>query len=257
MELKLRNRKALVTGGARGIGRAIAMSLATEGCHVAVVSRTQADVDALLKELPGTNHFGMALDLTLKDAPTTLIESLKKQFGFPEIAIQNLGGTLDITDPFCPLEDWQRVWRMNFEVALELNLKLLPQMRENRWGRIIHIASTSSLENNGPVTYCTAKAALAAYTRSMGRVLAKEGIVMSALVVGAVFTEGGYWDDARKTKPQHVDEYLRTRCPIGEFGTPEQIAHMVTFLASDLGNFCQGAIIPIDGGQSRHFFGEV
>ena len=86
--------------------------------------------------------------------------------------------------------------------------------------------------------------------------LAKDGIVMSAVLPGAVFTEGGYWDKAMKERPEHVQKYLSDRCPLGRFGTPESIAAMVVFLCSELAGFCQGAIIPVDGGQSRHFFVE-
>lgn len=256
MDLGIEGKRALVTGAGRGIGWAIAMALAREGARVAVFSRTASDITSLVQEMGGKErgHYGESFDFTPPGAPAQLVKKLKDNFGPVDIVVHNLGGTLDITDPFCSLEDWRRVWRFNIEVSIELNLLLLPHMREKKWGRVVHIGSTSSMENNGPITYCTAKAALIAYSHSLGRVLARDGVVMSTVLPGAVFTEGGYWDHAMKDKPDHVKKYLADRCPLGRFGEPKDIAGMVALLCSNQAEFCQGAIIPVDGGQSRHFF---
>jgi 3-oxoacyl-[acyl-carrier protein] reductase len=223
------------------------------------VSRTAQDIVSLVNEMGGAvqGHWGLPFDLTPEHAPSEFISQLFENFGEPDIVVHNLGDTMDIKDPLCSIEDWRRVWRTNIEVSLEMNLQLLPPMQRKKAGRIINICSTASFENNGPVTYCTAKAALASYTHCMGRVLAKDGVVMSGLIVGAIFTDGGFWEQSMKTRPAHVEEYLRTRCPLGEFGRPQQIANMAVFLASDRASFCQGALIPVDGGQSRHFFDQI
>ena len=146
------------------------------------------------------------------------------------------------------------MWRFNFEVAVELDRLITPFMQERKWGRVVHIASTASMENNGPVTYCAVKAALLAYSRSMARILAPTGVVMSAVLPGAVMTEGGHWEKEMKEKPERVKKYLEERCPLGRFGKSEDIAAMVVFLSSNLAQFCQGSIVPVDGGQSRHYF---
>jgi 3-oxoacyl-[acyl-carrier protein] reductase len=128
-------------------------------------------------------------------------------------------------------------------------------MRGKKWGRIVHTSSISSVENHGPVPYCAAKAALNAYTRSMGRVVAADGVVMTAILPGAVFTEGGYWDQASKERPEHVEKYLAERMAIHRFGKVDEISNLVAFLCSDYAGFCVGSIIPVDGGQGRGFFG--
>ena len=110
------------------------------------------------------------------------------------------------------------------------------------------------MENNGPVTYCSMKAALTAYSRSMGRVLAKTGIVMTTLLPGAVFTKGGFWDSVMEERPEHAKKYLSDRCPAGKFGEPDDIGTMTVVLCSEQAKFCQGSIFPVDGGQSRHYF---
>lgn len=256
MDLGIKGKRALVTGAGRGIGRAVATALAREGAHVAAVARTASDIESLLKELKasGGAHYGEALDLTPEGVPTALARRLSEKFGPVDIVVHNVGGTLDVNDPFCPLSDWRRVWRHNVEIALELNETLVGGMRQRKWGRIVHVASISAAENQGPVPYCTAKAALTAYTRSMGRVLAPDGIAMSAVLPGAIFTEGGYWDKASKERPEHVRKYLAERMAIGRFGTLDEIRDAVCFLCSQNASFCVGTLLPVDGGQGRTFF---
>jgi 3-oxoacyl-[acyl-carrier protein] reductase len=192
-----------------------------------------------------------------KGAPSKLMDNLKKTGFYPiDIIVHNLGGTMDIGDPFCSLDDWQRVWRLNMEIAIELNNLLIPAMQKKHWGRIVHVSSISAMENHGPVTYCAVKAALTAYSRSMGRFLAPDGIVMTAVLPGAVFTEGGYWDISSKERPDHVAKYISDRMSIRRFGHPDEIGNVVAFLCSAQASFCIGSIIPIDGGQGRSYFGQ-
>lgn len=259
MKLGFEGKRALVTGSGRGIGRSISLCLAKEGAQVGIVSRTDSDIKTLLKEMGGVSkgHFGISMDLMPEGAPSKLVNKLKKSgFESIDIVVHNMGGTLEIGDPFCSLDDWRRVWRFNLEAAIELNNLLIPDMRERQWGRIVHISSISSMEHHGPVTYCAIKAALTAYSRTMGRFLAPDGIVMTAVLPGAIFTEGGYWDTASKERPDHVEKYLSDRMAIHRFGRPEEIGNIVAFLCSEQASFCIGSIVPVDGGQGRSYFGQ-
>ncbi|MDR3425549.1 MAG: SDR family NAD(P)-dependent oxidoreductase [Alphaproteobacteria bacterium] len=257
MDLNIKGRKALVTGAGRGLGRAIATSLAREGAIIAAVARTQADVENLVESIGGTKagHRALALDLMPEGAPAQLMDRLQ-DFGDLDIVVHNVGGTLDISDPFCSTDQWRAVYRFNFEIAVELNGYFLPGMRQRKWGRVCHVSSISAMENHGPVPYCAMKAALTAYTRSMGGVVAPDGVVLTAVLPGAVFTEKGYWDIASHERPEHVKKYLTERQRIGRFGRPEEIGNCVAYLCSDLASFNTGSIVPIDGGQGRGYFGQ-
>jgi NAD(P)-dependent dehydrogenase (short-subunit alcohol dehydrogenase family) len=234
MNLGIKGRKALVTAGSRGIGYAIARALADEGAEVAIVSRTD----------PGTfRHFSYDLETSSWQMLVDLINT----FGHPDIVVHNLGGTLGITEPLCSPKDWEKVYRLNLGVAVELNRAFIPYMQMKGWGRIVHVSSVAALENQGTVPYCSIKAALNAYTRSMGRVVAKDGVCISAVMPGAVFTEGGYWDHPRAEK--FVDE----RMAIGRLGRAEEIGKVVAFLCSDLASFVVGSSFLVDGGQGRSF----
>src|SRR5262245_7426282 len=131
MELGISGKRALVTGAGRGLGQAIALCLAREGVRVAVVSRTEADVRSLVDEMggQGKGHYGVAMDLMPDGAPGQLLARLDS-FGPIDIVVHNVGGTLDISDPFCSIKEWRDVYRFNFEIAVELNAMLLPGMCE-------------------------------------------------------------------------------------------------------------------------------
>lgn len=259
MDLGIKGKRALVTGAGRGLGRAIAEALAAEGTKVLATSRTLSDLTELLDSIGGTDagHMAVDMDIARDDGPTELLNRAKEGgFDHFDIAVHNVGGTLDIKDPFCSVEDWRRVYRFNFEVAVELNAMIIPEMQKNKWGRVVHVSSISAMENHGPVTYCAMKAALTAYTRSFGGVVAPDGVVISAILPGAVYTEGGYWDETSKNNPEHVHKYLTERQRIGRFGRPEEIGNYVAYLCSDLASFNPGSIVPIDGGQGRGYFGQ-
>ncbi len=255
MELGIKGKKAIVTGGGRGIGKSIAINLAKEHVKVAIIARAESDLKAVVEKMGGKDkgHYMIGADLTKPDAPKKIFEELQKYFGEPDILVNNLGDSLDIKDPFCSLDDWRMLYRINLEVAIELNNLVIPYMKEKGWGRIINISSIAGLENQGPIPFCSMKAALTAYSRSMGRVLAPDGIIMVALLPGAVFTEKGYWDITSKTRPEHVEKYLNERMAIKRLGTIDEIGTIVTFLCSVHTSFCVGSTVVVDGGQGRSF----
>src|SRR3989344_1574600 len=235
MDLGIKGKIALVTGAGRGLGKSIATCLAREGANVIINSRTEGDLKTLLAQLPspqveGSSHTYFCYDLSKSEGPLKLIEFLKGEYGvYPDIVVHNLGGNLGITDPLCSLEDWRAVMRANVEVPIELNRLLIPHMQKKQWGRVCHTSSVSGLENQGPPSYCAAKAALLAYIRSVGRYVAKDGISITSVLPGAVFTEGGYWDIASKTRPDHVQKFLMERMAIQRFGRPDEIGEVVAF----------------------------
>jgi 3-oxoacyl-[acyl-carrier protein] reductase len=255
MQFGIQNKRALITGASRGLGEGIARSLAQEGVRVILTGRTKKDLDAVLQSIGGRQkgHMVIVADLTKKNKPTQIISQLTKNKVQIDIVVNNLGGDLLLKDPFCTILEWQKLWRLNMEVAIEINNLVIPTMREKKWGRIVNISSIASLENQGAVPYCSIKAALTAYSRSMGRFLAPDGIIMTSVLPGAVYTKGGYWEMASKKKIAHVKEYLDKRMAIKRFGTLKEIGDAVAFLCSDNASFCVGTTMVVDGGQGRSF----
>lgn len=257
MKLGIENKLAIITASGRGIGRAIAQALAREGVSVIVNSRSQKELEKLVEELsfesPGKHNF-FCYDLSSTEGPKELLKFVKKNGLYPDIVVHNLGGNLDISNPLCSLDDWKKVQRINLEVPVELNRELIPFMQKKKWGRICHVSSISGLENQGSPSYCAAKAGLIAYTRSVGRYVSKDGIVINTILPGAIFTDGGYWDEASKKRPDHVDNFLKNRMAIQRFGKMEEISEVTVFLCSQLASFCIGSAFLVDGGQGRVFY---
>ena len=257
MDLEIKGKKALVTGGATGIGRAIALELSKEGVSVVITSRNEDKLNKTLEMIGGreNGHYGVIINIAEESAPQMLAAEIDNNIGELDIIVNNVGSTFDITDSYCSISDWRKVFRLNLEVAIEINNIFLPYMKEQNWGRIVNISSIAGLENNGPVTYCVSKAALTAYTRIMGRILATEtsNVIMTAVMPGVVYTEGGYWEKTMKERPEHAERYLKERCPLRRFGKPSEISSKVVFLCSEKATFCQGAIVPVDAGQAKHY----
>ena len=257
MELGIKDKVALVTGGAQGIGEAITRNLLNEGAYVFATTRSEAAANDLTEKLP---EFKAKLrlinsSLTEDGDVESVVDQVKLTGKKIDILVNNAGHTLNITDPFCSIDDWRTVFALNFEVAVKLVNLCAPDMKKSMWGRIVNITSCAGLENSGPVTFSTVKAALTAYTRSMGRVFAIEQpeTVMSALFPGVVLTKGGHWEEVLRTNPEHAEQYLKERCPLGRFGNVDEIGPLVAVYCSELASFSHGAIVPVDAGQSKHF----
>ena len=258
MDLGLTGKRALVTGGSRGIGLAAACALAAEGVRVAISARNSDALATAVKRLVGGSerHICVPIDLMEEGSPARLLGLLQAEgFGMPEIVINNLGGTLGVDDPFAPIAKWKEVMRHNFEIAVEMTTAAAPAMRQAKWGRIVNVSSLAGLEWNGPPAYAASKAALIAYTRCVGRLLARDGVVVTAVLPGVIRTEGGYWEKLEQEDPERVKRYLADRCPLGRFGTGEEISAQIAFLCSRQASFAPGAAVTIDGGQLRGYWG--
>ncbi len=241
---------ALITGGSRGLGAAIAKRLAREGVAVTIAARGSNDLDELATNL-GLEHSSYAIDLndeTEFDVFLNYVEISKF-----DIIVNNAGGNLNLTNPLDNFDSFKEVMSFNLGIAVDINSRALPNMIEQGWGRITHISSISALENQGPPQYCAAKAALNAYIRSVGRFVSPSGVVITGVMPGAVLTSGGYWDEVLRERPEHAEKFLKERMAIKRFGEPEEISSLVAFLVSEESSFMTGSIVLADGGQGRSF----
>ncbi|MCX6007150.1 MAG: SDR family oxidoreductase [Chloroflexi bacterium] len=258
MDLGLTNKKVLVTGGSKGIGAAIAKALAAEGCRVSIVARDVDKLRIVWQSLGGQarGHQYMPIDLAIPGAPTRAAQTLASPTDPFDIVVHNVGGALGCKDPLAPVEDWQRVWAFNVGIAIELNRLLIPPMQKRRWGRVIHISSISAEAGEGrrelyggAHPYAAAKAYLNAYVKGLGREMASSNVIVTAVMPGVILSEGKYWDKLHQAEPERVQAFLAQHVAIGRFGTAEEIAPFVVFLASQQASFAAGTIIPIDGGR--------
>jgi 3-oxoacyl-[acyl-carrier protein] reductase len=245
------NRKALVTGGSRGIGAAIVQELANCGIEVTVAARRSKELSTLINALPGTGHSSFEIDLQSENEVSSFLDFVSgARF---DIVVNNAGGNLGVTNPLDDYATYKEVLDFNLGLAVNINSRALPGMIKQRWGRITHVSSISALENQGPPQYCAAKAALNAYIRSVGRFVAADGVVVTGVMPGAIMTDGGYWDEVMKKRPEHGDKFIQERMAIKRFGETKEISSIVGFLVSESASFMTGSIVLADGGQGRSF----
>lgn len=256
MDLGIEGKRVLITGASRGIGKATALEFAKENCRVTVIARNENKLEEVVKQMGGIEkgHSLCSVDLMRPGTPTkTVIELIKKE---PyDIVIHNVGGTLNVKDILSPIENWQKVWQYNVGIAIEMNRYLIPPMQKQKWGRIIHISSISAKNLRGSGPYGAAKSFLNAYTQVVGKGVAKDGIVVSALMPGAVYSVGGPWDensdinkDDKGAFFRKKADFLRHHHACGRLGTAEEIAPFAIFMASKYVTFANGTLINIDGG---------
>jgi len=257
MEISLKGQTALVTGGATGLGKVTALKLAEAGANVVMTSRFEKNFEWITNVRPDLKArlFPRCNDVTLDHELRSLSDNIKANFGDLDVLINNVGHTLGVTDPYTDLSGWKQVIDLNLLSHIGVTNTFIDGMKRKGYGRIVNITSIAGLEVSGPAPFNVSKAALTAYTRSVGRLLAIEspGIVMSAVAPGIVVTEGGHWQKVLENNPEHAEKYLKERSALGRFGTEEEVTDIVVFLASAKASFFHGSIIQVDGGQSRHY----
>jgi 3-oxoacyl-[acyl-carrier protein] reductase len=255
MDLGIAGKTALVTGATRGLGSEIAWNLASEGARVIVASRSETA--EIVSGLPPVveSHLGFESDLSDQAGCQRLLGFMFAEGISPDIIVNNVGGNLNLKDPLMDSGLFWEIMKFNLESTISLNSSLIPDMVARGWGRICHVSSISSLENQGVPAYSAAKAAMNAYVRGVGRFVAEHNVILTGVLPGAVFTDGGYWDEQSRTNPAHVERYINERMAIKRFGTPKEIADIVAFLVSDLSSFMVGSLVLADGGQGKVFYG--
>lgn len=249
MDLGLRNKNVLIVGASKGIGRQIAIEFANEGSIITTIARSHdllLDLDKELKMISKINHQYFVANLMQIDLNLFAKQILIDRGPF-DVIVHNVGGSLVSRNALGTLDEWYEAWKFNAGIAIALNNVLVPPMIEKEWGRIVHISSISSKILRGNPLYTSSKAFLNAYVTTVGRTLANKGIVMSAIMPGAIAFPGSYWDLNTKTNPEKCNEFLKWNQVIGRFGTPKEVAQIVVFMASEQVSFMPATLVPVDG----------
>jgi 3-oxoacyl-[acyl-carrier protein] reductase len=260
MDLGLTGRACAVTGASRGIGLAVARTLAEEGARVLLIARDEDALAAAARECAsrGGESAALALDVTAPDAGDRIVAACEEHFGAIDALVNNAGISAvrpleELTD-----QDWQAQWELNVMASLRAMRTAAPRMAERGWGRIVNVCSSSGKRpSSSNAAYSVAKAAQLSLSRAFADAYAARGVLVNAVAPGPVSSplwmgEGGLADQAAERKGTSREEALRAaaeKIPLGRFGTEDEIAAVVAFLCSERASDVVGAAWSIDGGS--------
>ncbi len=246
MDLGLSGKKAVITGGSKGIGRAIAKLMVAEGADVAICARNGEEVDAAVAELGG-NTIGAAVDVADKEALQGWIASVAEQMGGIDILVANVsagGGQMD-----------ENGWKANLEVDIFGTTRAIEaamsSLQASEAASVVIIGTTAAVEDFlGPQTYNAMKAALIVHGQGLAQALAGSGIRVNSVSPGPIMIAGGAWDFIQNNLPDIYNSTLAGQ-PSGRMGTADEVANAVAFLASPAGSWITGVNLVVDGGFTK------
>jgi 3-oxoacyl-[acyl-carrier protein] reductase len=241
---ELKSQIALVTGGSRGIGLAVARALAEGGARVAVVARDEERARAAAAELPGEGHAGFSVDVASSASVNDLVARVEAEVGSPDIVVNNAGMTRDNLLMRMKDEEWEAVIDTNLRGAFNVTRAVTRGMMKKKAGRIINISSVVGVTGNkGQANYAASKAGLIGLTKSVAKELASRGILVNAVAPGYIET------DMTAELPDAARGALREQIALGRLGQPEDIASVVRFLAGPGAAYITGQVLVVDGGM--------
>lgn len=251
MDLQLKGKTALVTGASVGIGRGISKALAAEGVHVAISARRVDKLMALSEEIVeagGLPPLVIEANLYEDDAAQKIASAALAGLGHVDILVNNAGGSRSFKELHVSEEAWQEAITLNFHRPRQVADALIDQMIARQWGRIINITGKSEPEHtNG--AFC-AKAGMHSWAKGLSRMVGKHGVTVNCVPPGRIHSEQIF----RNYTPEYRQWQCENEIPMGRYGEPEDMAHLVTFLASPLASYITGAVIPVDGGLRKYQF---
>jgi len=242
----LKDKVAVVTGASRGIGKSIALALARQGAKLVAVDITLKGMDELLAEIKALGSEGIAVEgnVTVTADTEKMIDQAVAAYGRVDILVNNAGITRDGLLMRMKDEDWDAVLTVNLKGAFLCTRAVSKVMTKQRCGRIINIASVvGQMGNAGQANYCASKAGLMGLTRSNARELAKRNITVNAVAPGFIVS------DMTDALPEKVRQEMAAQIPLERFGTADDIANAVVFLATDASAYITGQVLAVNGGM--------
>lgn len=252
MKLRLEGKNVLVTGGSKGIGKGIAKAFVAEGANVAIVARGEEALKQAKEETP--ELVTMSADLMDREAREQVMDWFTDTLGTIDILINNAGGSSGTTAMETDVDLFREALELNYLSSVHFSQMAAAAMKEAGSGSIVNISSIFGRESGGKPTYNAAKAAMISFTKSFADEMIKDGVRVNGVAPGSILHPTGNWQKRLDETPEKINQFVKDQIPAGRFGTVEEVADVVVFLASDRARWVSGATLNVDGGQSRSNF---
>ncbi|MBP3952361.1 SDR family NAD(P)-dependent oxidoreductase [Bacillus suaedae] len=249
MDLNMKNKVVLITGGSKGIGFEIAKSFLEEGARVAIVARGKEALSEAKARLG--DILTIQADLLNEQERANTVEEVVHHFGTIDVLINNVGGSNGSTADETTMDIFREALELNYFSAVHFSKLVLPILKAKQAGAIINISSVFGRESGGKITYNNAKAAMISFTKALADEVIKDGIRVNSVAPGSILHPSGNWQRRLEENPEKINQFVKDEIPAGRFGTPEEVANVVLFLASEKASWISGATINVDGGQSK------
>ena len=255
IDLNLEGRRAVVTGASLGIGEAVVQELADMGAEVVFCARNKDAVDKLAQYSPRV--LGLVADMSEQSSTESFLDQVEAGGGV-DILVNNVGASPSRNFLYMSDEDWQDLHELNILSAVRCTRRLLPNMRKQKWGRVVMIASgAAKYPNAALIDYGATKAAMISISKSLSKKYGGDGVLVNSVLPGLIHT--AMWEraateiaDANETTMEKVLENNGRGVPVGRYGTSKEVADVVAFLCSNAASYVNGSAVEVDGGTAAH-----
>ena len=251
MDLGLKGKNVIITGGSKGIGRSTALGFAAEGANVAICARGQEALDKVTEEIEalGVKAYAAPCDVADADALKKFLQAAKEAFGSVDVLVNNTSALSDGDDA----DAWKTSIEIDLMSTVTSTQTVIPWMVENGGGSIVHVSTISALAVPAPPAYSATKVAVMNHSKNMAAILAPQNIRVNCVAPGSIYVDGGIWSIVKENDEAFYNSVV-AQIPSGRMGKPEEVADAIVYLSSSRASWVSGSTLVIDGVQHKGLF---
>jgi 3-oxoacyl-[acyl-carrier protein] reductase len=248
-------KKIIIIGASKGLGQAAAFWFSKLNYKIVLLSRSFSGLEKVRKKCKNSEiHASFEIDLLDIDTVEKTIKKATRFLKGVDVVLHAAGGGLGLKESLISSKDFQKLLNLNILSAVEINRLIIPGMKKNKKGNIIHIGSIASYESVGSVGYNSAKAAISAYVRTLGNELSAHNIIMTGVLPGGFIAPQNAMHKLKTKNKKIYNDFIKNRLPRKKMGTINEIMPMIQFLASSNAGMMCGCLIPMDGAEGKSYF---